>query len=235
VTQRLYGPSNRIKKGDHIWIVGQLFSPWGRLPPALDARIDVAADPEIITRRLENGKRGKRVKVLRFKASRTSRWFPLADASRMLHRLKSRNTRGEELPLINNTNEPVGPKLQAIRELKTAEPLQAWERQLDSRGFDFVSYRLADGTQDAFTTVKSIVKQKGVVFWDRWSLPRRLAERRETLESHALNLHISDQINRARRFWIIRSPLYGCRGSYSEREFRSARKQGKLVGCFPLR
>ena len=140
-TRRLSGPSNRIQEGDHIWIVGQLFSPLfspsGWLPPALDARIDVA-------KKIDEIKKIKKIKkiviiadveVLHFEASATSRWFPLADASTTLAGLKSRNARGEELPLLNNNDRPVGPvgtMLQGIRELTSAEPLQAWERQLDS-------------------------------------------------------------------------------------------------------
>jgi hypothetical protein len=231
VTRRLDGPSERIQKGDHIWIVGQLSSPWGRLPPSLDARIDVAAASKVITKT----RGGEKIKMRHFKASGTSRWFPLADASKVLRRLKSRNKRGEELSLINNTNEPVGPMLQAIRELTIAEPLQAWERKLDSRGFDFVSYHLADGTQAAFKKVRSIVKRRGVVFWDRWSLPRRLAERRERLGEPELDRHIRGQIKRARSFWIIQSRGYRATGTYCKREFNWARKQGKLIACFSNR
>jgi hypothetical protein len=130
--------------------------------------------------------------------------------------------------------------LRAIRELASAEPLRVLERQLDNSGFDFISYRLAEGARDAFEKVSLIVGKKGAVFWDRWSLPRRLTERRDKLdlepsELDKLDKHIQNQINLARKFWIIRSPSYGAAGTYSEREFSWARKQGKFVACFSNR
>ena len=42
ITRATYGPAKEIRPGDTIWLIGQLYSPWGKLPPALDARIDVA-------------------------------------------------------------------------------------------------------------------------------------------------------------------------------------------------
>lgn len=69
------GAATRIAIGDTIWLFSQLIGPWGALPPALDARIEVAD-----VRRLE--KNGKT--LYRFGAAPGSQWFPLYDASALL-------------------------------------------------------------------------------------------------------------------------------------------------------
>lgn len=43
VTRAVHGPASQVEPGDTIWLVGQLYTPWGEgLPATLDARIDVA-------------------------------------------------------------------------------------------------------------------------------------------------------------------------------------------------
>jgi hypothetical protein len=53
VTRNADGAAASISVGDTIGIVSQLFSPWGHLPPAFDARRLVSAEPiELWTRKL---------------------------------------------------------------------------------------------------------------------------------------------------------------------------------------
>ena len=110
--------------------------------------------------------------------------------------------------------------------MESAEPLLDWQRKLDEDGFDFISYRILDGTKSAFQKVKSLIKDGSIVFWDRWSLPRRLAERREIVSDKALQKYIEKQIENAKVVWAINSPLYGQVGSYSADEMLLAKKLG---------
>ena len=98
VTRKSSGPAARVSKGDTIWLFAQLFSPWGKLPPALDARIEVGG---VEQREGGNG--------FRFRASRRSCWFPLFDASIALSKLKTRTGTGETMDLLSKSNQPVGP------------------------------------------------------------------------------------------------------------------------------
>ena len=41
ITRSKIGVASEIKSGDIIWLIAQLYSPSGSLPPAVDARIDV--------------------------------------------------------------------------------------------------------------------------------------------------------------------------------------------------
>ena len=102
--------------------------------------------------------------------------------------------------------------------LVSSEPLLLWEQALEAQAFHFVSYRLQDGTRSAFDKVQALVAEGVPVFWDRWSLPRRLAERREVLHDTVLNQYIAGEITRAAVVWGIDSPLYDEEGSYSAQD-----------------
>ena len=69
------GAVTNVEEGDTIWIVGQLFSLWGKLPPALDARIDVG--------QIQNPDNRKK----RFAAQASSVWFSLKDGTNLLKNL----------------------------------------------------------------------------------------------------------------------------------------------------
>jgi hypothetical protein len=120
-----------------------------------------------------------------------------------------------------------------MRRLSSGDRFLVWESELNQRGFEFVSYRLCDGTPGAFTKVKCIVEAGRSVFWDRWSLPRRLAERREYLSDKALEAYIHKQLRRAAIVWGVASPLYGETDSYSAREMTLAKKLGIFVQFNP--
>lgn len=219
-TRAMTGPALRIKPGDVIWLVSQLRSPWGALAPSLDARI-LVDKIELLDKSNEHGVQSKRLK---FHAGPHSRWFPLADATSVLQALQSRRADQEIVPMRHDAR--AGMLLRRPRELVSASPLIAWEERIDSIGLAFVSYRLVDGTQCAFDVVHDLMSKGGVVFWDRWSLPRRLAERREKLDPTFLAAYIEDNIRRCRAFIAVQSTLYGKSGSYSERELEFARSLG---------
>lgn len=93
---------------------------------------------------------------------------------------------------------------------------------------DFISYRMIDGTKSAFELAKVLLEKNRSVFWDRWSLPRRLAERAEHVGPEALDSHIGETIANARAVWGALSPLYAIDGSYSKLEKELAIGMGKF-------
>lgn len=206
VSKRKTGPTRAVGSGDTIWIMSQVFSPWGSLPPGLDARIDV----EHVEERNDG--------ALCFISANTSSWFPLADATYILPTLESKTAQGAVGKVINNPSLPIGQSLQSMRLLVSAEPLQAWSLRITTMPANFVSYRISDGTSLAFVKVKQLLIQGEAVFWDRWCLPRRLAERREVVDDHALDDHLMRQLRQSTTVWGIESHAYAAEGSYSSKE-----------------
>lgn len=217
ITRAVEGPATDVGPGDTIWLVGQLYAPWGgRLPATLDARIDVA---DVKARKGGIG--------YRFAAADSSSWFPLTNSTAQLYALES-VARGQDAALLwKDRKHPIGQYLQRMRKLASGEILRAWEADLQSRPFHFISYRIRDGSRPAFDCAMRLFSQDVRVFWDRWSLPRRLAERRETVRNAPLDKTIEKSIQEADVVWGIESPLYGVRGSYSARERDLAKSLNK--------
>jgi hypothetical protein len=205
MSRRKTGPTRVVEPGDAIWIMSQIFSPWGSfLPPGLDARIDVED--------IEEHNNHTR----RFVSADTSSWFSLADVTGVLVKDK----------VISDPSMPIGHSLQSMRLLASPESLQAWSQKLATKRANFVSYRISDGTPSAFAKVKELLAQGEVVFWDRWCLPRRLAERREVVDDHALDEHLMIQLRQATAVWGVESADYSVEGSYSAREKAAAIRLG---------
>lgn len=216
VTKRSDGAAAVIVPGDTIWLVSQLFSPWGSLPPALDARIDVAQ----VTPRNGGG--------WRYASAASSRWFPLADATPLLSSLRTQTMRGAVNHLWGNAERPIGHALQSPRMLATGDTLETWAQQLSAAPQHFISYRVYDGTRKAFEKTAELVARKHVVFWDRWCLPRRLAERRERVSDPELDHHLMRALQRSAVVWGIESAAYGAGNSYSAKE----RARAQALGIF---
>ncbi|MBF8753631.1 hypothetical protein IRZ57_00410 [Pseudomonas guariconensis] len=197
-----------------MWIVGQIFSPWGVLAPGIDASIEVG--------RVEEMDEGK----LRFVASEQSHWYALSDISRVLPLLRTVTAAGGSNPMCRNDVTTVGQYLQSIRQLESAEPLQMHVEELRRQPLNFISYRICDGTRAAFEKTKALMSTRQPVFWDRWCLPRRLAERRELVSNESLDRHLMKQIASAGVVWGIESPAYSAPGSYSEKEKHRAMQLG---------
>jgi hypothetical protein len=203
VTRAKTGPATRVSKGDTLWLFSQLRAPWGELPPALDAKIIVAevTDYRECHRRTEA--------AFRFAADEGSSWFPLYDARDTLMALETKTpSRPGVRKLLARWDQPLGTTLQSMRELADSTPLVDLERKLAVRGFDFVSYRLLDGTRAAFEEVRQLLQAGHAIWWDRWSLPRRLAERREFLDDPALDKFIRERIELSGTVFGIVSPKY---------------------------
>lgn len=209
------GVASRVSIRDTIWLFSQLQSPWGRLPPSLDGMI-VVADIE---------KRGSRYT---FRAARESTWYPLFDAGELIHGLDAVNAQGVVQPLLNTPRTAVGQALQFLREIHDPSPLMRHAASLSDNQPDFISYRMKDGTRPAFDLARRILTNKRAVFWDRWSLPRRLAERREAVNASELDAHIASAIENARIVWGVISELYAAEGSYSKLEKELAVSSGKF-------
>jgi len=216
VTRRRNGPASRIEVGDSLWVFSQLVTPWGKFPPALDFRVDVKA----VELRSGGG--------FRYEAERSSKWYNLFDGSSHIGRLETIDSNGNKRPLLKSKDQHVGHALQSIRQLASDEELRKLASKIDERGFEFISYRLLDGTEPAFRKALERVRAGRAVFWDRWSLPRRLAERREFLSDPALDRHLMRAIDHSVAVWAIQSLKYGEIGSYSKKEYDRARTQGRL-------
>jgi len=215
VTRAEAGAAALAGRGDTIWLFSQLRSPWGSLPPALDARIEIA------------GVKGRTGGGREFLAGRRSRWFPLADASVLLENLRTASKSGGTRRLWSDPDLPVGHALQSMRLLSGEHQLLDWQRKLDERPLQFVSYRLKDGTRSAFAHIQNLIAGRAAaIFWDRWCLPRRLAERREIVADAALDAYLLRVLAKSERVWGIQSPLYDAPGSYSSRERKLAHSLG---------
>lgn len=226
VSRDANGPASRVRIGDHIWLVSELRTPWERFPPALDACIHVAS-----VQREEHSK--KPYLQFRYLAAPESRWFPLHNAFASLQTLESLDSREHCQLLLSRHSLSVGIALQNMRQLVDATPLLRLAEVIDRQGYDFISYRLGDGTRAASALAKQLVSQGAAVFWDRWSLPRRLAERREFVSDLALDHYISAHIETSNRVWGILSPTYDAPGCYALKESGLARKLEKFVGMLP--
>lgn len=206
VTRSQHGPTASVRPGDVIWIVSQLASPWGTLPPAIDARINVG--------RVEISADGRR----RFTAARSSAWFPLYDATRLIAELETIDASDKRTRLRPDPAIPIGQVLQSMRKLADATPLIRNLEKLATNPLNFISYRISDGTFDAFRKAAQLMRQGQSVYWDRWCLPRRLAERRELVSIPALNRHLMTKLKNSQIVWGIESPLYAEPTSYSAKE-----------------
>jgi hypothetical protein len=89
-------PTQQVRKGDTIWILGQIFSPLGALPPGLDARIEV--------RHVERSDDGK----FRFIATKHSHWFPLSNILQVLPELESVTGQGRINPVPAHAQRIIG-------------------------------------------------------------------------------------------------------------------------------
>lgn len=213
-TRQKQGAAAKIVEGDRIWIVSQIYSPWGALPPGIDACVEV----DSVLRRRGGG--------FHFIAAPSSRWFPLKDARGLLGALRTVNAVGEKTDLWKDARKPIGYSLQSIRQLDSAHALENWVWRLGLLPLEFISYRIADGTQQAFEKVYKLLNCGNKVFWDRWCLPRRLAERRECVNDKALDAYLMSHIQMASVVWGVESPLYEEVESYAQKECTLARKLG---------
>ena len=217
------GAVRRVRPGDTIWWFSQV--QWvgkRRLPPSLDARIEVAEVSDTGDGRM------------RFEAGPGSCWFPLWDADSLLHKLEVKSSDGAVSSLLVSPSQAAGQALRFMREIHDPGPLLEHTQAISSISHDFVSYRIDDGTELAFECVARLLDSGRSVFWDRWSLPRRLAEKGVHIDPIILESHIKTAIDQARVVWGVRSPSYGAEGTYSKLEMELAKSQGKLQHFPPL-
>jgi hypothetical protein len=217
------GAAGRAKAGDTFWLFSQLSSPWGKLSPSLDARI-------VVKDILVTGQ-GASARI-RFSATESSEWFPIFNASALVFTLLSRNKFGDTQSILTAKAKTVGQALRFPREIANAEELVNHSKTVSSTPLDFVSYRMVDGTRAAFELVCRLTESDKSVFWDRWSLPRRMSERGERLAHLALDNHIQQKIAGSRRVWGVQSPKYAVEGSYSLLEMELAKRLQKFE-CYP--
>lgn len=218
------GVAPRIKQGDTIWLFSQLSSPWGKIPPSLDGKIEVAKiDKDSIPGRY------------RFDAGIESRWYPIYDASTLVGRISTTNAAQKIQPLISTNQPTVGQALRFPREIFNPRCLIDHATAIEQMALDFISYRIQDGTEQAFGLARRLIQNGRSVFWDRWSLPRRLSERHQKVDAAALDEHIMEIIRGSRVVWGVSSELYGLSGSYSQLEKQFSEQLGKFREYPPWR
>lgn len=214
------GLARHVVRGDCIWLFSQLAGPWGALPPALDACIHVRR-----VRPLAQG--------VAFDAGPGSRWFPLFDAEDWLRRTPLVAGRAGPVPVLGGAHRHVGQALRLLRAVADPGALERHARAVLAAPLSFISYRLVDGTPAAFELARAELGRRRAVFWDRWSLPRRLAERREFSSPAALDRCVRRAIRAADRVLGVCTPLYADIGSYSRREWSQAERLGKFSAHVP--
>lgn len=202
------GVASRVTTGDTIWLFSQLGSPWGSLPPSLDGKIRVA---EIEKNELHADR-------YLFRATSDSKWYSLFSAAELICELKAIDAQGNVRGLLNTPRAAIGQALQFLREISDPSPLINHAARVEEMAPDFISYRMVDGTKAAFELAKLLMDKKRAVFWDRWSLPRRLAERDEYVGPKALDSYVATTISNSRVVWGVCSELYAVDGSYSKLE-----------------
>jgi len=114
-----------------------------------------------------------------------------------------------------------------MREVANPQVLERHAAAIRQRPMHFISYRLADGTRAAFQQAGRLMAKGQVVFWDRWCLPRSMAERREVADAQALDDHLMCKLEASVLVWAVLSPKYAAPGSYSAREYQRATTAGK--------
>lgn len=212
------GVALRVGVGDTIWLFSQLSSPWGSLPPSLDGKIEVG----------EVSKSQGKADRYRFGASGNSEWYPLFNATELVRELKAMDAQGNVRHLLNTPRTAIGQALQFLREIADPALLLKHAARLEEMAPDYISYRLMDGTRAAFELATRLLDHQRPVFWDRWSLPRRLTERDEHVAAVALDKRIVEAIEHARIVWGVHSEHYAKAGSYSKLEKEWASRLGKF-------
>jgi len=219
VTRAKSWPVKDIKEDDVIWLIGQLSSPWGKLLPAIDGKIVVGNIEEI---KYEDGKT-----KMKFSAKDGSVWFPLVDVTPILSNLEIVLKSGDVRKAYSQHTNIVGQIFQTMKKIHNPELLENWASEVLNKEIEFVSYRIADGTKGAFLKTKEEMKKGNAIFWDRWSLPRRLAERRELVSDEALDKLLVKKIRESAKVWGIESSKYDEAGSYSQKEKKLAKELNK--------
>jgi hypothetical protein len=213
------GAAGRAKVGDTFWLFSQLSTPWGKLPPSLDGRI--------VVKNISRTGTGRTTRI-RFEAGDSSEWFPIFNASAVASTLLSRSSFGETNSLFSAKACAIGQALRFPREIANAEVLVAHCKTIISTPLEFVSYRMVDGTKTAFELTRQLADSGKSVFWDRWSLPRRMSERGDRLSHLALDNHIHQKIAGSRWVWGAQSPEYAAPSSYSLLEMELAKELKKF-------
>ncbi len=121
----------------------------------------------------------------------------------------------------------VGQAFQSMRKIYSTTEIEEFVREVENKPYHFISYRIVDGTKTAFQKANTLLNDGNIVFWDRWSLPRRLAERRELVADLALDKLLNKKISNSTIVWGIESPKYNETDSYSAREKVLAVSLGK--------
>lgn len=210
----------QVERGDTVWLFSQLDSPWGRLPSALDARI--------VVKDVVQCNCGVRI----FTAARgRSTWYPLKDASALVKTLQLQLKRPGPSVGVGDLGETLGQSLQSMRLLTpdSATAIASHARAVQAAPLDFISYRHLDGTRAAFELVEALTYHGACVYWDRWSLPRRLTERRELVDDVVLDRHLMRRLAASARVWGVWSDSYEDPGRYAAKEMRMALRRGTFL------
>lgn len=215
-----------VKPNDFIWLFSQIsYRNKLVLPPSLDAIIQVEGQPKSS---IGPGKTA--AERTEFTAGDLSEWHLLSDWSSALKETRVRLISGLT-PKIPELGAHVGNALQSFRQIHDIAPLmEKLELERARPGYHFVSYRHSDGIGPAIDQVKKlVVDQRQSVWFDRWCLPRRLAEGREALSEQRLEDHIKGKIRGAETVWGIETTGYKDANAFTRNEQCWAGKKYKRV------
>jgi hypothetical protein len=165
--------AERVRADDVIWFFSSIRYANGWLAPAIDARFRVLSDPPHEQRR----RTGRKHFIVA--APEETEFFPWRDATNLLHRL--RDPQGKRLVEGTSGVSEMLLRFQVPRTLDASSGREL-EKQAtlarESSRTVFVSYSWRNSTQRSREVVAQLGRSGFNVWWDRWCMPRRLAEGR---------------------------------------------------------
>jgi hypothetical protein len=230
----------RHRRGERIviWLVGVLRSGRRYMPPSLDARIEVveAFDrghgqaPPYVRRLLDTYKYAFAAEPSR------SYYLPWLDASRLLQGLRFEGgTSPSWLDNIRAENWSLLPRnLQTPRVLTAddAALVEGFAARARSAPVAFLSYRWDEGTEAAREVALRLSGAGVGVWWDRWSMPRSVAESKAGIHPEGVRRAIEAGLSFCRYGVAIRSESYASpKSPWTTAEYEELRRlaqEGKL-------
>jgi hypothetical protein len=230
---------DRRRRGDDIviWLVSVLRSGRRYMPPSLDARIDVgeAFDrwhgqaPPYVRRLLDTYKYAFTAEPSR------SYYLPWLDASQLLQGLRFvGETAPSWLDNIRAENWSLLPRnLQTPRVLTAADAalVEEFAARARSASVAFLSYRWGEGTEAAREVALGLSEVGVAVWWDRWSMPRSVAELKGEIPSEGVCRAIEAGCSSCRYGIAIKSESYASpKSPWTTIEYEELRRRAQEGG-----
>jgi hypothetical protein len=206
------------EKGDVIWLVSMLSGGSVHMPPAIDARIEVAGKQTVEPATgASSGKRGEgRYRFIADPAG--ARFFPWADASALVAEAFANNPTAA--PWKDN---PQALRTPRLLKADLAESVEAHASSLGSRPTAFLSYAWRESTPLAAALVRTLSPLGVGIWWDRWSMARSVVELRSVMPD--LSAQLGAAIANADAGVCLDTPRWRT-GEYTRTELAVMRNRG---------